>query len=397
MKKFVGILLGLTLLLSGCSTSLQDNNKVVQDNKNKQQNAIIPKYSISSDYYKTILPYKPSTTRGLIVSDIGNRLDIDEFEQGLMRISSDQFPKKDYLYQDGQLLDKSVVQSWIKRKYTPQEYKDNLANLKKSDATATLINDGLNPISSDTVKLSADQQAQKAPIFLNHILEQDYLKKTGNEVKVAGVSIGLAMNSIYYYTEEHGYPRERDIPQSLMLTQGKEMAQQILTRLRSMPQFKDIPITFGIFRQASRDSVVPGSFVVKTDVSGSDSTIGSWDKIDEKYYLFPSAQATADHRDDAMKIMNFKTDIESYFPNYTGVVGKGFYKDNELVDLTIDIPMQFYGKSEVIAFTQYVTGLVMEYFPSYLKVQVNISSVDRPEALIEKDVNADKPYVHIYD
>jgi len=397
MKKFVGILLGVVLVLSGCSASIQNENKVVQDNKNKQQNAIIPKYSISNDYYKTILPYKPSTTRGLIVSDIGNRLDIDEFEQGLMRISSDQFPKKDYLYQDGQLLDKSVVQSWLKRKYTPQEYKQNLADLKKVDKTATLNNDGLNPASSDTVKLSADQQAQQAPIYLNHILEQDYLKKSGNEVKVEGVSIGLAMNSIYYYKEEHGYPRERDIPQSKMLEQGKIMAQQILTRLRSMPQFKDIPITFGIFRQGSRDSVVPGSYIVKTDVSGSDSTIGSWDKIDEKYYLFPSSQATADHRDDAMKLMNFKTDIESYFPNYTGVVGKGFYKDNELVDLTIDIPMQFYGKSEVIAFTQYVTGLVMEYFPSYLKVQVNISSVDRPEALIVKDVNVDKPNVHIYD
>jgi protein involved in sex pheromone biosynthesis len=395
MKKFVGILLCLVLVLSGCSASIKNENKVVQGNKNKQENAIIPKYSISSDYYKTILPYKPSTTRGLIVSDIGNRLDIDEFEQGLMRISSDQFSKSEYLYQDGQLLNKDVVQSWLKRKYTPAQYKQKLKDLKKFDQTATLINDGLNP-TTDTIK-SADQQAKQAPIYLNHILEQDYLKKSGNEVKVEGVSIGLAMNSIYYYKEEHGYPRELEIDQSEMLKQGKVMAQEILTRLRGMPQFRNIPITFGIFRQASRDSVVPGTYVIKTDVSSSDSTIGSWDKIDEKYYLFPSVGATADHRDDAMKMVNFKTDIESYFPNYTGVVGKGFYKDNDLVELTIDIPMQFYGKSEVIAFTQYVTGLVMEYFPSYLKVQTNISSVDGPEALIVKDVNADKPYVHIYD
>lgn len=400
MKKRIGILLCcFSLILSGCSLSLRNDDKVVQESSNnkKGEDAIIPRYSISDDYYKTILPFKPSKTRGAVVSNIDNRLDINEFEMGLMRIVREQYSTDEYLYQEGQLLEKDTVQSWLKRKYTPSQLKAKQDAVKKVDVNASVKNDGLNPIKNESSKLSEDQKAEAAPIYLNHILEQDYLKKDGNEVKIAGVAIGLAMNSVYYYQEEHGYPREFEISQAALLKQGKSMAQEILNRLRKMKEFKNIPITFAIFRQQSQSSVVPGSYVAMTSVSGNESTINNWDKINEKYYLFPSAAATADYRDDAMKMVNFKSDIENYFPNYTGVVGTGFYKDNELIQLKIDIPMQFYSKAEVIAFTQYVAGLMMDHFPSYLKVETNVFSANGQEALIVKQVDAKEPTVHIYN
>ncbi len=60
MKNRIGILLCcLSLVLSGCSLSLKNEDKVVQENgKNKKgEDAIIPRYSISNDYYKTILAF----------------------------------------------------------------------------------------------------------------------------------------------------------------------------------------------------------------------------------------------------------------------------------------------------------------------------------------------------
>lgn len=398
MKTRIGLLLCcFSLILSGCSLSLKNEDKVVQESSNnkKGEDAIIPRYSISNDYYKTILPFKPSKTRGAVVSNVENRLDINEFEMGLMRIVQDQYSTDDYLYQEGQLLEKKTVESWLKRKYTSGQLKEAEKSARKINVNATVVNDGLNPIESNAK--SEDQKAKAAPIYLNHILEQDYLKKSGKEVKIEGVAIGLAMNSYYYYQEEHGYPREFEIKKDVMLKQGRAMAQEILTRLRKMDEFKDIPITFAIFRQQSQSSVVPGSFVAKASVSGNESSINGWDSINEKYYLFPSSAATADHRDDAMKMVNFKSDIENYFPNYTGVVGTGFYKDNELIQLKIDIPMQFYSKAEVIAFTQYVAGLMMDHFPSYLKVETNVFSANGQEALIVKEVDAKEPSVHIYN
>ena len=65
--------------------------------------------------------------------------------------------------------------------------------------------------------------------------------------------------------------------------------------------------------------------------------------------------------------------------------------------LSIDIPIQFYGKTEAIGFTQFVTGKVMEHFPDYIAVEVNVSSVNGPEALIVKKAEQKEPFVHIYD
>ena len=119
--------------------------------------------------------------------------------------------------------------------------------------------------------------------------------------------------------------------------------------------------------------------------------------MNEKYYLFPSAEAEKDHRDDTTYFLNFKQDVEKYFKNYNGVVGTALYNGEELVDLRIKIPIQFYGKAEAIGFTQFVTGLIMDHFPAYIPIEVTISSVNGPEALIVKRANEKEPQVHIYE
>ena len=72
------------------------------------------------------------------------------------------------------------------------------------------------------------------------------------------------------------------------------------------------------------------------------------------------------------------------------------YRDDELREMKLDIPVQFNGKAEIVGFTQYVAGLVMEYFPNYMKVQVTIKSVERPEAIIIREAKQDEPLVKIF-
>ncbi len=62
--------------------------------KAKEQ-AIVPNYSISDEYYKTTIPFEGGNARGLVVQGVSNRLDIDEFETGLMRIAKESFSTKD--------------------------------------------------------------------------------------------------------------------------------------------------------------------------------------------------------------------------------------------------------------------------------------------------------------
>jgi protein involved in sex pheromone biosynthesis len=256
-------------------------------------------------------------------------------------------------------------------------------------------NVGLNPPISD--KGTNEEKNKKSPIYLASILEHDYLTKISDDkVKLGGVVIGLALNSVHYYSTEQGYPREVDIKDNVIEREGKRIAAEVLSRLRHMKGLKEVPITIALYKQAPKSSVVPGHFFAVTNVDAGSSTIDDWKAIHEEYYLFPSDEAENNHRDDSLKFNDFKSDIEAFFPNYTGVVGKGLYINDQLQQLTINITLPFYGKAEVIGFTQYVTGLVMEKFPDYINVNVYISSTGGPESIIVRQAKADQPFVHIY-
>ncbi len=54
------------------------------------------------------------------------------------------------------------------------------------------------------------------------------MKKGDKDVELGGIVVGLAMNSVQYFNEEHGYPREAKIEDEKMLAEGKKMAQEIL-------------------------------------------------------------------------------------------------------------------------------------------------------------------------
>ncbi|TKH04853.1 CamS family sex pheromone protein [Peribacillus simplex] len=379
----------LILLLAGCAPSFEDKQEVVQDSKDKKETAIIPKYKISEEYYQTILPFEPSKARGLVVSNLNTRYDIEEFENGLMRLAQTQFDPEDYLFQEGQMLDSSTISSWLNRKYTDSQLKE-----KKKKASENL---GLNPV--DPGKGDIDKRNEENPIYLAHILEHNYLVKTkDNSVSLGGVVIGLALNSVHYYQkEEFGATYENKIDSKKLKQEGEKIAAEVLKRLRKMDKMKNVPITIALFEQNEKSSVVPGNFISYTNIDKNSDNIGKWTNLDEEYFLFPSAGAEKKYRDDVNTFTNFKEDVEEFFPNFNGVIGRAFYMDDQLQSLNIDIPIQFYGNSEAIGFTQYVAGLVMERFPNYIAVQVSITSVNGPEALIVREANQDEPTVHIYE
>lgn len=84
MRKILMVALTVLLSLTACAPNLQKQEEVVQENDDTKEKAIIPKYQISDQYYRTILPFEPSQARGLIVNNLNTRYDISEFETGLM-------------------------------------------------------------------------------------------------------------------------------------------------------------------------------------------------------------------------------------------------------------------------------------------------------------------------
>lgn len=389
MKKVLMLAASLLLVLTGCAPNFSKQEEVIQEDENSNETAIIPNYKISDEYYKILTPFKPSEARGLVVNNINTKYDLTEFETGLMRVAQNSFDTDTYFLQDGQFLDTATVRSWLNRKFTPAQ----LAERKLEEAD----NLGLNPV--DDEKGDIDERNTKSPIYLAHILEHNYrIKVEGDTAKLEGVVIGLALNSVHYYQkEQYGATFETQIQRSVLEAEGKKMAAEVLTRLRGMEELKEVPITIALFEQASRTSVVPGSFIAYAEAGKGSGNLSEWKNMDEKYVMFPSDDAEKNHRDDDTAFKNFKQDVEAYFPNFNGVIGRAFYTGDQLRELDIEIPIQFYGKAEAIGFTQFTTSLIMKHFPEYISVQVSITSVNGPEALIVRKADEPEPFVHIYN
>lgn len=360
------------VLLTGClPTPGDDQEKAVQEtDESDQEMVLIPEAKVKDEYYRTPVPFKKSASRGLVVSNLNTKYDMQETEEGLLRISTQYFDPSDYYFQEGQYIDRDTAKEWLSR---------------KSNYEA-----GLNPAIKDD--MTPEQIAEKAPIYLAHIVEQNYLQMTDEKkVKLAGITIGLAMNSLYYPREGN----ERSIDDKTIEEKGKQMADIILQRLRAKPELADIPIAVGLFKQKSRNDIVPGTYFATAIAQKGKNEFTGWKEVNETYVLLPASSSTGNYRDLNTTFKKFKQDIDDYFESFVNAVGTAFYKDQKLDSLHIEIPIQFFGKSELIAFSQYLTSLVKTHFKN-IPVEISVTSVNGPEVLIVNEGNSKEPFVHVY-
>jgi protein involved in sex pheromone biosynthesis len=375
-KGFI-ILSCFAILLSGCMKN-QEKNEENQEQKN---------YSITTEtelfsYYQTSAPYKPAEARGLILDKMVSRIEADELELGLMELSQEYFDPEDYLYQDGQYIKAKELSAWLKRKSDHKEGLNPPLKISKNDDWKTKI-----------------QKEKKSPEYLAYILEQNYLNKNG---ELAGISIGIALNSIYHIRvfDEKGLTHfdEVKINNKELEKFGKEVAQEILVRLRGKEKLEKVPIFISLYKQQDKGSVKPGNFFASTYVNGNDTSIGSWDEVERKYYLFPSKEGEKFDKETATKMKNVKEEIQEYFPHTdVKLFGKGLYINRDLKRLQMYIPIEPVSKTELVAFTQYTANLMATGgLSSYVPISVTILSVNEPKSVIIFEPKNSKPLVHIY-
>jgi protein involved in sex pheromone biosynthesis len=372
-KTGIWLTVSLFVLLAGCLPQQDTEEEILQnDPEDEQETSIVPGHQLDEENYPIIIPYEPSEARGVITNQVANRLDIDELEEGLMRHSKDLYDPEEYFFQEGQYLTTDMVFGLI---------------------------DDLNPVIEDAEDLETDEEVEfheENPRYLSHILEQNFLQRVdGESVELAGISIGIAMKSVYRFQVD-GIDHQEEIPESEMLAQGEQIAQEILDHIREIEGLENIPVMMAIYREAEQSSPIPGNFVVRTTVDSGDNSIGDWESLGEERILFPSDEGREKYFDDHEVVSSFGVEIAEYFPNYVGIIGEGFYIDEELQRLSIEIPIEFYGKAEVIGFTQYTYGLVQEMFENYFELEIKVTSSHDVESIIYRPVNAESPTVHIF-
>ncbi|MGM8216006.1 CamS family sex pheromone protein [Bacillaceae bacterium W0354] len=379
MKKTLIFLSSLVIILSGCAPKFNSEDEVIQEPKEdseKEQRFIVPQ-RISDEEYRTMLPYEVSAARGIITNQVSNRYDIDELEQGLIRHASTVFDPEKYFFQEGQYLNDKTLLTWI----------DDLNPKKVSQV-----------LDDDATVQEHRQYHEENPRILSHILEQNYLVLAEeNKVELGGVAIGIALKSELAYTTEIGGPTYYlDINKEEMLEFGKETANKVLERLRNIKALNDVPILIMLYEQNANNAIVPGNFIAKTVAQPQTMLVGEWTTINEEYVLFPSKRAETEYYDHSEMMRDFTNDVTEFFPNYVGVIGNGFYIDGNLQQLSINIPVEFHGKQEVVGFVQHLYGLVTEHFPNYFDVQIIVESLRREEGIVIRKAGEEQPFVHIY-
>jgi len=343
------------------NTKNDANTKVVQSTTNQ----------LSNNFYRALMTngkYQVSQNRGATLS-LNTGFNLKNFETGLIDLSRNVFPTNQYFFREGQIIDADTTAKWIAR---------------KSDKNP----EGLNPADNGDTSPTG-----RAPLYLAQILEQDYMIQTENNFELGGISIGIAMNSVDYYTNGDR-DAETEISKEVMIEQAKTIVNQILTRLRQNDALKAVPIVFGVFRQTSKDDIGGGVYVLEaTSVEGTEIT--NWTNVNQKVTVLPLVNEAATEESTAFE--NFKTEVQNFFPNLSGVTARVKYQDNVAKKMVVDIMTQFYGESEIIALAQHVTDAANKYLSKTTPVEVRISSINGMEAFLMQDLTQGVFTYHIFD
>lgn len=382
-----------------------ENDILQTEDGTDQEVSIVPNYKLSEENYRMILPYRPSRARGVIVNQMTNRMDINEIETGLRRLSTSVFDPEQYYFEEGQNLGESLIYQWLGRQLTEEQLEqavDNeISRLKREqrtvneDAIRAELQTGLNP----PIENNQDEDEQRGnPRYVSHILEHNFLeKKDDDSITLRGISLAIALKSVYRFQTETGGPYLYEkLPDNEVMSQGKEIAQTVLERVRAMEGLENIPIMIALYKEQEQGSPIPGNFIAMTTVSGNENQIEGWEDVNEKNVLFPSDEAKEDHVDDSEVLQSFGQDIAEYFPNYVGYIGQGFYVDDNLRKLTIEIPLEFYSAGEIIGFTQYVYGVVLKNFSDSFDLEIKITSSNQVESFIYREAGQEEPTVHVF-
>ncbi|RGW11942.1 CamS family sex pheromone protein [Enterococcus asini] len=364
MKIKQAIALGLCLFsLTACGNL--DKGVTNTDKGEKTESGSITTGRVDNSVYQAIMPdgqYQTSASRETVAS-LNSGYNQTNYENGLLRLSHETFSPDKYFFQEGQKLDYDTLKSWLGRNTD-----DN--------------NQGLNP------------GDESQPIILQQILEHDFVKEDGKTL--GGISLGFAFNSVYYNGDT-----AVNVSREEIMANARKSVNAVLTRLRKMEGLENVPIVVGLFEQASKENIAGGTYIYKAVSKDGGTTIDKFDKVDEEVVSLPVLNnATNAATDDglATKFSSFRTSVQNFFPNLTGVTGTAVYVDGQLQTLSISVDSKYYAKTEITSFTQYIGKQVESVFKDVPgQIEVQILSVNEPQAFVARKAEQEDIISYIFN
>ena len=317
--------------------------------------------------------YRTSKARGVNVSQNNNQYNLKSFESGLTDVSKRVFSTKNYIFQEGQYLNSDTIESWLGRKTGKNP-------------------NGLNP--------AQGKKSNPNPEYIQQIEEQDFMTESGNSLKLKGMTIGIGVNSQYNYQKKKDGPSyTKNISDDEVERQGKIAAEKVLKRLRQRKNLRNIPIVIALYKQAPDDSLVGGTFFAYSKNSGN--SISKWHKLNYKNTVLPKASAETSQNSgsstDNDSFSNFKSQVQNFFPNLSGVTAQAQYHNGSLSGMHVTITTQFYSQSEINSFTAYIARAAKRYLPHGIPIDIKIQSDSEMQAVVYRNSGSDNFQTHVFN
>lgn len=351
----------------------EEGNEETGEEENTEEEAGIVETQTDVNYYRPVINedgmYQTSQNRG-ITTRLNSNINIKLFEDDLMRLSHEYFSTEDHFFQEGQYLPANLAQSWLQRQSEENE-------------------EGLNPEST------GNDPDSRTPNYLESILEHDFYVQTEEGLELSGISIGLALNSVdYYQAEQFGPTLSQNIDQEEMISQGQQIADQVVARMREMEGLGEVPIMIALYEQAPQDDLAGGVYTMRGISENGAGSVSGWEDLNEERLVFPlegmeSAEGNA--------FANFQSEVENFFPNLSGLTGRAHRVNDTLASLEIDIMTQFYGKGEIIAFTQYLNETATNFLPENVSIEIKVESLNGIESSLQREAGAEEFNSHIFN
>lgn len=119
-----------------------------------------------------------------------------------------------------------------------------------------------------------------------------------------------------------------------------------------------------------------------------------------KNKVYPKASSTSsssDDQDDNDTFSNFKSQIQGFFPNLSGVTAQAQYTDGSLSGMHITVTTQFYSQTEITSFTQYIAQAANKYLQKGIPIDIKIQSATDLQAIAFRDSGDSKFTTHVFD
>ena len=348
MYKIIYILITL-ILLTSCHSNIEPavDNNIIESNE--------------LDNYDILYPYDYTNSRYWFTNTL-SKSDAIHMPKTLQELSLDYFSAEENLLVPGKFLLYDDIQMLQRRKSKTYPYALNPAEGDYS----------INP----TVTIDA-------PYLINGIYELNFISKLDKETNT-GISIAIMLNNKYVRKYEN-YNNDNTISDLDLVQYSKLISETLSDYLRIEKGIDyNIPILITTYKNSNDKLYVPGNFISK-NLFINDKV--EFETINEKWYLFPSAELKLVDSILYNEFISIKNQIENFLPESVSMIGQTRYFDDYIQSVNLEIRLQSKSYNETYSLVQYVKDLVQNYDDKDYNITIDIKQYDETSFVISKNKN----------